>query len=193
MRALLGTIVGLVLGGALVVVLGAFAGISAYWVIIPVGLVTGLAMKAVASSGKPSLVRGGLAAATTLLAMLGGQLVSAEVIKSRSPPKEMLAKVAKEKAANVEADGSGAAEPAVMPVLEDRRANSVTGAAGSIGAPRSDYNVLDAVYLAVGALVAYQLGKGSESASTEAELDGEPQSEGEPEDGAEPTSEDQPA
>ncbi len=164
MRTLFGALVGALLGGAITAGLTSAYNVQAYWPVVLAGLVAGVAMRKLASNDHVSYLRGALAALATVLAMIGGPLVGAKLISQQKPTisKVETTAAAVEDATAKDSDEGGEVveqEPPPTPILSQAK--------GSIG-KQSDINPLDAILMAVGCLLAYQIGKGSELATVAA-------------------------
>ncbi|MEO1495666.1 MAG: hypothetical protein AAFV43_00790 [Planctomycetota bacterium] len=186
-RTLIGALVGLALGIALLIVFNVNLRLDAWWTFIPVGLVIGLSMRMLASTGNASYLRGGVAALLTGVAATLGPMVSAAIVQSKGPDKVAtnvkVAPISEEVADDVDLDA--------MAKMPERKAIAV-GPASSVGAigarPSKGANPLDYVFLGASVLVAYELGKGAVGKSTGEEEAADESGEGE-EAAAEPTEE----
>lgn len=159
MRTLLGALVGLGLGSLLMAVLIS-QGMQSYWPIVLVGLIAGVTVRSFSKEGRGGYIGGGLAAIVTVVALVTGPLLATKVIAMQlpeTPVKNDAVAVAADNA-NEESD-TAAAEVEEEPVVEES-ATQVPRAL-RYGSPRNQkFPVLDAIFLAVGCLVAYEIGKG---------------------------------
>jgi hypothetical protein len=155
-KTLVAALVGAGLGIGLMIALEAYARLEFGWIVVVVGLLAGLAMRWIASTGRASYLRGALAALLTLVVFIAGKYAVATVIANQRdqvvPPPT---------AGPVEDDRETDTDdaPAVVPAELDLPARDAT-AVLETNPNNLDVNPLDAVWLVVGALVAYQLGKG---------------------------------
>ncbi|TWT48505.1 hypothetical protein [Botrimarina hoheduenensis] len=169
-RTLIGALVGLALGIALLMIFIVQLKQDAWWTFIPVGLAIGYSMRVLASTGRESYLRGALAALLTGAAAFLGPQAAAKIVQNKGPtitaakPAEKASDEASEDAAG--GDAIVAEEtPTVMESLPS--ANT-----GSIGLSRSkNFNPLDAVWLGASVLLAYEFGKGSTRKSDADESD----------------------
>lgn len=163
MRTLLGVVVGGLLGGALIAILTSQLDVQKSWPILLAGLVAGIAMRLLASDDHASYLRGALAALATVLAMIGGPLVGAKLISQKTLSVANVVSTNSgsedDAAATSEAGNDLEAKEPVMPSANLIRPRGV------IGAPQGDLNPMEAILMAAGCLIAYQIGKGSEAAA----------------------------
>lgn len=167
------TVVGGLLGAAIGVVMHlvletGLAGTRPYeaiWFALAIGGLTGLGVR-MANKGHMtrSYTRGAVSGVVALLAILASTFLIAQVMSRREAlNKAKPIAAAQAAAANAEANGAAAdaaAEPAAAP-LQDPAAQA--GVAGMIGRPGADkLNPWQFVFMAAGALVAYELGRGVE-------------------------------
>lgn len=157
-KLLLGAAVGAALGIALLVTLEAFAHLELSWIVIVIGILTGLAMRWIGGTGRASYLRGAVAALVTLATFIGGKYVVASVLSSMEN-QGTTAPIAADRVENPQGDAAptGVGAEPVLRVMEGRPA----GDAMNFDFKRRNISVLDAVWLIVGALVAYELGKGA--------------------------------
>ncbi|MBL9165766.1 MAG: hypothetical protein JNL18_23785 [Planctomycetaceae bacterium] len=142
--------------------------IEASWFAIVIGLLTGLGVRqANRTHMERSYLRGAISGIIALAAIYGSTVVIAEVMKKRDQAMKTKPAAAAPANANAasEADESDAAEtPAVEPPAtngEDRTMNPAF-AGGVVGNPRAgDLNPWQFVFMALGALVAYEFGRGA--------------------------------
>jgi hypothetical protein len=173
-KSLLGAIIGAALSIGLLLVVFLVFHLDAFWLAIPVAIITGLAVRMIAATkGHASYLRGAITAIVALAAYMGG-MVLAGVVANQT------AKKAKEPAASAKADaGEGAVADADKTATEPGAEAPAPPAAGPkpatrpAGAPQMQklavpgQNPLDYVWLAIAALVAYELGRGSGMAPRE--------------------------
>ncbi len=163
MRTLIGGIVGLALGSILLAVLMS-QGIQSYWPILPVGLIAGLTVRSFAKNKHGGYAGGGLAAIATLLALLTGPLLAQKIIANQAPktPANRPAAVAQAGEPGDEADAPAEAvatqEPLAVPASDE-----VSTALRYRAQMKQKFPVWDAICLAIGCLIAYEVGKGKPS------------------------------
>jgi hypothetical protein len=162
-KTLVGAIIGGVLGiGLLIAVYLAF-GIDKMWMAIPVALLTGLGVRMVAAtSGHASYLRGAITVLLAMAAYLGGLAVTKAVANHRSQT------VAKQNPARVASEEPGepgetkAEEPAAnAPPADVPIASAKSDSMARRPAMPQAINTWDFLSLAVAALVAYELGRGT--------------------------------
>jgi hypothetical protein len=105
-KSLMGAIIGGVLGIGVLLVVHALVGWDAYWMALPVALLTGLGVRWVANvKGHPSYLRGALTGILAIAAFIAGQYVVAQVATRGAPAKPVTTQ-----------------ESAVRPALQDQDA-----------------------------------------------------------------------
>jgi hypothetical protein len=163
--ALIGAVLGMALGVGSKVLLCGVAGINQLWPAALVGLLAGLAMRVVASTGRTSLLRGALAAATAVGGVILGDIATANYIQRQGPA----ARVVPVEAAPVEgeADETSAA-PAAAP-FETLKESDRQPSIGLARPQRQNDDAQLMIWLGLAALVAYGLGQGSNSAGASGE------------------------
>jgi hypothetical protein len=140
--------------------------IEASWFAIVIGLLTGLGVRqANRTHMERSYLRGALSGLIALAAIYGSTVVIAEVMKKRDQ-----AMVTKPAAAVADADDASedaadgdeaAAADAETPAADADRTMNPALAGGVVGNPRAgDLNPWQFVFMALGALVAYEFGRG---------------------------------
>ena len=184
-RTLIGAIVGVALGAGFILVLSANAPPQReMWPMLVVGLLAGLSMKILASDGKVSFLRGGLAAAVAIGAYYGGTLAEEKAIQSRAPTAADMPDLSDQIEPDVDDEGEeDAEEPAAAPPPAAPIADGASRPAGTIGANAPQGNEpRDIAFLVVGALLAYQVGKGSSAPAEGEEGEGDAEGEAAPQD-----------
>lgn len=158
MRTLLGALVGLGLGSLLMAVLIS-QGIQSFWPILPVGLIAGLTVRSFSKNSRGGYVGGGLAAIVTVVALVTGPLLATKIIAMqtpKTPPKNDVVAVVTE---TTDEEGNVVAtaveEPIAIPVKSD-----VPGQMRYSTQMNQKFPVADAICLAIGCLIAYEIGKG---------------------------------
>ncbi len=170
MRVLLGGLIGAAASAAAWFFLEYTTQHELSWLAIAVGLVTGMCVNAGAPAGAPqSYGRATLAVALTLLAIVGGRYVYAQVMQNMSqvttvmpanptaPPGEVATQEAQDQVASDEA-----ADDAETAGDQQRQATGTVSGAGRIPKPTvNSYKEAEVVWMALAALAAYLTGKGS--------------------------------
>lgn len=178
--AVLGGIIGAAVGVGLNVVLeGAFLGrrIEASWFPVVIGVLTGLGVRlANLHHMERSYARGAVSALIALAAIVASSFAIKEVMARReTQAKATPAAAAPEADADEAADeAGGAADEAAAPETSDREA--ARGPVGVVAGPPkgpNDINPWQFVFMALGALVAYELGRGPDPAKRVA-VEGQP-------------------
>jgi hypothetical protein len=162
-KALIGAIIGAALGIGLLIAVYMLFKIDHVALAIGVALLTGLGVRTlVSTSGHASYARGALTGILALAAYVGGWFLVAEVAKARarSAPNSAPIAAARQSADN-DADPAAAGEGDAQPVAEVRPVERVPSGAAAPKAGPPGQNPLDYVWLAIAALVAYELGRGT--------------------------------
>jgi hypothetical protein len=154
--------------------------IEASWFAIVIGLLTGLGVRqANRTHMERSYLRGALSGLIALAAIYGSTVVIAEVAKRRD--KAMVAKPVAaageaDEASEEAADGDEAAvAEAETPTADADRTMNPALAGGVVGNPRAgDLNPWQFVFMALGALVAYEFGRGAGAPKPAAPADATP-------------------
>lgn len=166
---LLGGVVGAAVGVALHTVLetGMLGKpVEASWFAIVIGLLTGLGVRqANRTHMERSYLRGALSGLIALAAIYGSTVVIAEVMKKRDQAMKTKPAAAVDGAVEKEGDATKRDETptaeAETPAEETDRTMNPALAGGVVGNPRAgDFNPWQFVFMAIGALVAYELGRG---------------------------------
>jgi hypothetical protein len=141
--------------------------IEASWFAIVIGLLTGLGVRqANRTHMERSYLRGALSGLIALAAIYGSTVVIAEVMKKRDQAmvtKPAAAAGEADEASEDAADGDEAAvTEAETPAADTDRTMNPALAGGVVGNPRAgDLNPWQFVFMALGALVAYEFGRGA--------------------------------
>jgi hypothetical protein len=162
-KTLVGAIIGAALGIGLLVAVYRLFGIDKMWMAIPVAVLTGLGVRmAVATRGHASYLRGAITVLLAMGAYLGGLAITkayanhqAENVAKSSPPRVASEEPGEPGDAKVEA-----AAPEAPPVNVPPTATANPTLARRSAAP-PQFSTWDFLSLAVAALVAYELGRGS--------------------------------
>lgn len=170
MKVLLGGVVGAVLG-AIIIAAAAANGFDALWVALPVSVVCGLCVGMIAKQQSNMYVRGAAAALALMLAVIGGKLGAVAFLNGQNQTSVLGAAEPVAPAVAADDEPAPGVESPAADVEEDvRQAPTLTRlpsqpmpAMDSLTA--SDYSLTDGIWLAVSALVAYQLGKGHQNAA----------------------------
>ena len=161
--ALIGAIVGAAVGVGLHQFLEVGMGMEASWFFIIIGLLTGLGVRQ-ASKSHPgvSYLRGAIAGLVALGAIVGSIYLVSVLMAKRDTAKasKPVAAASAEDAAEEEADGE-AADATPAPAAEPERTVAAAGGAGKMGARPEEFNTLQFVFMAVGAFLAYEFGRGT--------------------------------
>jgi hypothetical protein len=169
-KTLVGGIIGAVLGIALLIVVYLVAGIDKMWMAIPVAVLTGLGVRMVAvTKGNASYLRGAITVLLAMGAYLGGLAVTravannrAEKVAKANPPRAIA-----EAPSEPGGDGDAKTEPAAEAPAPTPLATTSASASSHRPAMPGQFSTWDFISLAVAALFAYELGRGSESAGRE--------------------------
>jgi hypothetical protein len=174
-KAIVGALIGAAVGIGMLVAVYVSMGIDRFWLAIPFALITGLGVRMlVSTAGNASYARGVLTMLLAMAAYFVGWMVVAQVATARAKkePAKPIVKVeetAETDAADEDAPKEETPAP-VTPVAPPRNIESpMTRTAPSL--PGSPW---DMIWLAVAALVAYELGRGSGAAPTAATAPAEP-------------------
>jgi hypothetical protein len=141
--------------------------IEASWFAIVIGLLTGLGVRqANRTHMERSYLRGALSGLIALAAIYGSTMVIAEVMKKRDQamaPKPAAAVADADEASDDATEGDEAATAeAETPAADADRTMNPALAGGVVGNPRAgDLNPWQFVFMALGALVAYEFGRGA--------------------------------
>jgi hypothetical protein len=170
MKSLAGALIGAALGIGLLVALGMYMPVNSLWPVLVVGVLCGVAMRIIAKGPGGAYIKGGLAALAVLAAVIGGNLALATALQkegNKSVEKRPASSIAEIESAEVVEDGDDApAEEAGELVIASSKNNGFLGDV-AISAEKKDFSMLDAIWLSVGALIAYELGKGAASQPVE--------------------------
>lgn len=165
-KTLVGAIIGAAIGVGLLA--GAFLifGWDGFWLAIPFAIVTGLGVRAIATTrGHASYARGALTCVLALAAYLGGIRVVAMMAQARaaSLTQQSEAKAKSERGAGEAVDGNdNAAGPDAVPPVNQMLPVAQTHAdPGHRPLMPRQYPVVDILSLAIAALAAYELGRGT--------------------------------
>jgi hypothetical protein len=163
-KTLVGAIIGAALGIGLLVAVYLMFGIDKMWMAIPVAALTGLGVRMVAAtSGHASYLRGAITVVLAMGAYLGGLAISKAVANLRA---DAVAKVAPAASHSEEPADAGDAKDQAAPETKPAEAMPATQvkfdpSAHRAPVPRGPISTWDFLSLAVAALVAYELGRGS--------------------------------
>jgi hypothetical protein len=168
-KALIGAIIGAALGIGLLIAVYLLFQIDHVALAIGVALLTGLGVRTlVSTTGHASYTRGALTGILALAAYVGGWLLVAEVAKAMAARTPKRAPAAAAQKADQDADQAAApAGEAAVPEPQPIGRGPTGAAAPKAVAPGQ--NPLDYVWLAIAALVAYELGRGTGAKPVEME------------------------
>jgi len=158
-KALIGALVGGVLGIGVLVLIHSLTGWDKYWLAIPVALLTGLGVRwMVSTKGHPSYARGALTAVVAMLAFFAWYPIMAQITtrKSIAQPVVIEREDADDDAeADAPADGGATVEPVRM------EEPAPMGDAAMRNARQQEISAWDIISLCLAAFIAYELGRGS--------------------------------
>jgi hypothetical protein len=164
---LVGGIIGAAVGMGLHLLVEITTGHEAPWFAIIIGLITGLGVHQANKSlaGRVSYLRGAVAAAIALAAIVGSTPLISMIARNREAT---LVSTNPEAASNdddddAEDDADAAdADAEEAPAVEERAAVAGdAGTVGRLGRGPAPFNVWQFVYMAVGTFIAYEFGRGS--------------------------------
>jgi hypothetical protein len=169
-KSLVGAIIGGLVGAAVCVVIIKFSGWDKMWLAILVALLTGLGVRwMVNTKGHPSYARGALTAVIAIAAYFLSFWITTLVMTQGAAARSTVGLEAVQPADNGDADAAdGAAETAddETPVAPTRSADAQEGIGPAPNLMRNqrppDRSPWEYVALGIAALIAYQLGRGSE-------------------------------
>jgi hypothetical protein len=162
-KTLVGAIIGAALGIGLLIAVYLMFGIDKMWMAIPVAVLTGLGVRMVAStSGHASYLRGAITVLLAMGAYLGGLAITRAVANHRAatvakanPPRA----AAQEPGDAADAKEVPAETPPVIAAPVTTKPTDVTAHRPAM--PNQQFSTWDFISLAVAALVAYELGRGT--------------------------------
>ena len=162
-KTLVGAIIGAALGIGLLIAVYLLFGIDKMWMAIPVAVLTGLGVRmVVATSGHASYLRGAITVLLAMGAYLGGLAVTravanyrADTVSKANPPRA----AAEEPGEPGDAKDEPVAEAPAVVAPPSAPAN--TDAVQRRPAMPNQFSTWDFISLAVAALVAYELGRGT--------------------------------
>ena len=163
-KSLVGAIIGAALGIGLLIVVYLLLGIDKMWMAIPVAILTGLGVRMVAAtSGHASYLRGAITVLLAMGAYLGGLAITravanhrAETVSKANPPRVVADEPGEPGDAKADEPAAGAPRvnaPPPTPARTDLSARRPT--------MPNQFSTWDFISLAVAALVAYELGRGT--------------------------------
>jgi hypothetical protein len=169
-KSLLGAILGAAVGIGLLLIVYVTLGHDRIWLSIPFAIVTGLGVRMlVSTTGHASYLRGAVTMLIALAAYILGWWVVAQVAVARANTNAAKAPVHTEESTAPSEVETTATDAPPEPVPAPMAARSDEMAKGRAPAPKAFGSPVDFVCLGIAALVAYQLGRGSESAAVPAE------------------------
>ncbi len=163
-KSLVGAVVGGVIGVGLVVALYNFFAIDNAWLAVLVAVCAGLGVRAsVVTKGHASYLRGALTCVLAIGAFAASKfliagLASHGMLSDVRPVKRMIAKSEEPGGASEEA--SATSNVVEAPQIE-QRPNAPVATAGKSRSPQP-FSTWDFIWISIAALVAYELGRGSE-------------------------------
>lgn len=173
MRMIVGALLGLVLGTAVVAIFGIAIDRYAYLAALVAGLVAGVAMRSVVGPGGSIYAKGALAAIATVAATILGPMAEASWFRAQADAKTLNgAKVVV--AESLEEESDVEVGEAVVIETEEAPALSEAGLKAPLRAPANNpFAAADVACLVIGCLAAYQIGKGEVPTVAEEEADAE--------------------
>ncbi|HVT29403.1 MAG TPA: hypothetical protein VHE81_15415 [Lacipirellulaceae bacterium] len=166
-KTLVGAIIGAILGIALLVAVYFLFAIDKMWMAIPVAILTGLGVRlAIEKIGRPSYLRGALTVILAMAAYLGGLMITRAVANRQAA---MTSKPSLQNKAAQTSNKSDTKASDTQPAGPAEQADApgiLTGNEGKMmrqPALPSHFSPWDFISLAVAALIAYELGRGTET------------------------------
>jgi hypothetical protein len=166
---IVGGVIGALVGMGLHLLVESTTGFEAPWFAIVIGVLTGLGVHQANKSlaGRVSYLRGAVAAAIALAAIVGSPQVIAKLAAKNDVA--LGSKGEASKPTGPQSTGDDQAEEAVTKSAGDDEATSAPGelrgtpvAGGQVGISRpGDFNVWQFVFMAVGTFIAYEFGRGT--------------------------------
>ena len=179
-KSLLGAIVGAAVGVGLLLLVYLTLGLDKSWLSIPFAILTGLGVRMFAStSGHASYVRGAMTMAVALAAYIGGWFLVAKVASAHANSASSRPAAAAENKAATEPGEAAGTKDATPKDVEPAPQAHLRGGEGAIGRgalPKAgqSYSAVDIICLAIAALVAYEMGRGSGMAPMPTDRPAEP-------------------
>jgi hypothetical protein len=173
-KAILGAIIGAAVGIGMLVAVYVTMGIDRFWLAIPFAIITGLGVRMlVSTAGHASYARGVLTMLLAMAAYFVGWMVVAKVATARATkePSKPIVRVEETTEADATDAEASVEAPPTPPPTPAPRAVDTTGtrpAAPPLG------STWDIIWLAVAALCAYELGRGSGAATAPVTTSAEP-------------------
>ena len=171
-KSLLGGIIGAAVGIGLLLAVHRLFGIDKVWLAVPFALITGLGVRMlVNTSGHASYVRGALTMVLALAGYIGGWYLVAQVamVRANAPlPKAVSAAVQQPDAKPGDAEATDEAVPAEQPQAAAIAEGGQGAAKTRPRAPKVFGSNWDMVWLAVAALAAYKIGRGTGTSTAQA-------------------------
>jgi len=163
-KALVGAIIGAAVGIGMLIAVYLTLKIDKFWLAIPFAIITGLGVRMLVTAGHASYVRGVLTMLLAMAAYFVGLTVVAKVATARANKVALKPAITVEETAETDTtDGETTKEetpPPAPPVALPRNTEAPTMRSAAPG-PGSPWDI---IWLAVAALAAYELGRGSSSA-----------------------------
>jgi hypothetical protein len=158
-KSLIGAIIGAAVGIVLLVVVYRVLQWDKVWLAIPFAFITGLGVRTlVGTAGHPSYARGALTMLIALAAYIGGWLLVAQMATASAKVANKPANVAEADAANAADATEGGAAPAPAEPPPPIRTTEAPKTRMTAPAQQSNW---DLIFLAIAALVAYEMGRGT--------------------------------
>jgi hypothetical protein len=160
-KALVGAIIGAAIGIGMLIAVYLTLGIDKFWLAIPFAIITGLGVRMlVSTTGHASYARGVMTMIIAMAAFYGGLQVQAKVATARANKAPAKPVITVEETAETDTTDADAPKeetpPPPPPLAQPRKVDApMRPAAPSPGSP------WDIIWLAVAALAAYELGRGT--------------------------------
>jgi hypothetical protein len=163
-KSIVGAIIGAILGIVLLIAVYWVFGIDKMWMAIPVAILTGLGVRIVATTkGNASYLRGAITVLLAMGAYLGGVKITKAVVNQRAQTVKAAPAPSKSEepadAGDAKDQPAAEAKPAEAPPMAPVK---IDPSARRPALPNS-FSTWDFLSLAVAALVAYELGRGTEA------------------------------
>ena len=165
-RALLGALLGVVLGVGCLVVVAIPLHVDSFWPVLLLGVICGASMRALTARQGSPYVRSALAAAAVLVATIGGRLAVAAIVQNAVPVQDVAEIIDIDNTAATMAERNpGQSADGTPPTSHNARV-ARREPAGLLDSPRRGaYSFLDGIWLSIGALIAYELARGRQGNS----------------------------
>jgi hypothetical protein len=158
-RALIGALIGSMIGVGVLIGIHMLTGVEQGWLAVLVALMTGLGVRLMVSTrGHASIVRGALTCALALLTYMSGTFLAAGVLEGRS--KVAIKPTGPSTAKQVNRDVVAGEDRLERPPIDLSGRPVDYGDQARLEVKDRPLSNMDLIWLAVAALVAYELGRG---------------------------------